>query len=121
LVIAGALLISALLSLIYFLRRLTNLSMSWWWFFGAFVPFLNLWIGYRCFACPAEYAEHQKLDGIGIFLAIIYWLFLLLVIVGIVFAIMAVAAAAVEPGGKGQLQELLRSLQALMPPPTPPK
>lgn len=61
--------------LIYFgVRRLINLGMSGWWWLGNLIPFLNLWLGYRCFAAPSGYAYHKKLDGIGIFLAIIYWL-----------------------------------------------
>ena len=51
--------------------------MSRWWFLAAFAPVLNLWIGYRCFVCPAGYAYHKKLDVSGIALAILYGLILL--------------------------------------------
>lgn len=57
--------------------RLSNLMMSGWYFLLCFVPFANLWIGYRMFACPPGYAQHKKMDGIGIVLAILYWLTLI--------------------------------------------
>jgi hypothetical protein len=60
------------------LARLVNLGMSRWWFLGQFIPILNLWLGYRCFACPAGYRYHKKMDPTGIVLAIVYWLILLL-------------------------------------------
>ncbi len=64
-------------AVLYFaVRRLINLGMSGWWIIGSFVPFLNVWVNYRCFACPGGYAYHKKLDGVGVFLAIVYWLVL---------------------------------------------
>ena len=54
------------------LRRLTNLGMSRWWCLTALVPVANLWLGYRCYACPTGYAYHKKLDVAGIILAILY-------------------------------------------------
>ena len=61
-------------ALIWFgIRRLENLGMSRMWFLGFFAPFLNLWVAYRCLACPAGYAYHKKLDGSGIAIAILYW------------------------------------------------
>jgi hypothetical protein len=72
---------------IYFsLMRLVNLGMSRWWLLGLFVPLLNLWVAYRCFACPAGYAYHKKLDGAGIGLAILYWLLLALIVAAAVAA-----------------------------------
>jgi uncharacterized membrane protein YhaH (DUF805 family) len=59
------------------LNRFLNLGMSRWWFFGLIVPFLNYWLGYRLFACPAGYKEHNRLGGAGWFLAVVYWLPLL--------------------------------------------
>ena len=56
------------------LRRLVNLGMSRLWFLALFAPFLNLWVGYRCFVCPPGYAYHKKLDGPGVVLAILYGL-----------------------------------------------
>ena len=56
------------------LQRLRNLGMSRLWCLAIFAPILNLWLGYRCFACPAGYDRHKKLDGPGIILAVLYWL-----------------------------------------------
>ena len=67
-----------LVVLVWFgLKRLVNLGMSRWWCLAVFAPVLNLWVGYRCFACPPGYAYHKKLDGPGIALAILYWLVML--------------------------------------------
>lgn len=90
---------------IYFgVKRLINVGMSGWWWFGNFVPILNFWVGYRCFACPAGYAYHKKLDGIGVFLAIIYWLLILLVIV----SVLAVAALLLGMIGSPEVQDKIR-------------
>jgi hypothetical protein len=67
-----------LVTLVHFgLKRFVNLGMSRWWSFAIFAPILNLWVGYRCFVCPAGYAYHKKLDLPGIALAILYWLIVL--------------------------------------------
>ena len=90
---------------IYFgVKRLLNVGMSGWWWFGNFVPILNFWVGYRCFACPAGYAYHKKLDGIGVFLAIVYWLLILLVIV----AVLTVVALLFGMIGSPEVQEKIR-------------
>jgi len=54
-------------------QRFSNLGMSGWWILGNMVPLLQLWVGYRMVCCPAGYEFHRKLDGVGIFLAILYW------------------------------------------------
>ncbi len=77
------LLIPLILSLVVLLKRFTNLAMSRWWFFGQFVPILNLWVLYRVFACPPGYAMHKKMDPIGWFLAIFYWLLNLLILAAV--------------------------------------
>ena len=70
-----------LLVIVYLgLRRLLNLGMSRFWLLAVFAPVLNLWLGYRCFACPAGYARHKKLDPPGIVLAVLYWLVVLFVV-----------------------------------------
>jgi len=71
-VLGGTLLYVAFLVAVS-LRRFTNLGMSRWWFLGNFVPVLSLWVAYRSLCCPPGYAYHGKLDGAGVFLAIVYW------------------------------------------------
>ncbi|MBK1882531.1 DUF4339 domain-containing protein [Luteolibacter pohnpeiensis] len=88
------------------LQRLVNLGMSRWWYFGMLVPILNLWVAYRCWACPAGYAYHKKMDGAGIFLAIVYWLFLILIIVA--FVGLGLALEQGSPELKHSLREILQ-------------
>ncbi len=98
-----------MIAAIYFsLMRLVNLGMSRWWFLGNFVPLLNFWVGYRCFACPAGYAFHKKLDGPGIALAILYWLLMLvgLLVVAAVFGLIE------SPEIQEQIREIMRQAQA---------
>ncbi len=60
--------------LIYFvLMRLANVGMSRWWALVLAIPFLNLWVGFRCLVCPSGYAHHRKLDrpGMAIALAVV--------------------------------------------------
>lgn len=66
--------LALLLSLVITLSRFANLGMSRWWLLGQMIPLVNIWLGYRLFACPPGYATARKMDGVGIFLAIIYWL-----------------------------------------------
>ena len=95
---------------IYFgLNRLVNLGMSRWWYLANFVPILNMWVGYRCFACPAGYAYHKKMDGPGIVLAIFYWLMVLLSIL-IVIAFVALFFGTIDsPELQEQIREAIRS------------
>lgn len=94
----------------YGLARLVNLGMSRWWYLGNFVPILNFWISYRCFACPAGYAYHKKLDGPGLALAIIYWLLVLITIILVVGVIALMFGAIGDPGMREKLQEILRTI-----------
>lgn len=97
---------------IYFsLMRLVNLGMSRWWFLGYFIPFLNFWVGYRCFACPSGYAYHKKLDGVGIALAIFYWLSAVIVILVTAAVVALMFGAVTSPEIQEQLREPLRILQ----------
>lgn len=94
------------------LMRLVNLGMSRWWFLGNLVPLLNFWVGYRCFACPAGYAYHKKLDGAGIALAIIYWLLIVISLL-VAAAIIALMFGMIDnPALQEQLREIMRQVQA---------
>lgn len=97
--------VPVVVSLYYTLQRFPNLGMSRFWFLGNLVPILNIWLGYRLFACPAGYAEHKKMDGIGIFLAIIYWLVVLLLIAAIVLIGFFAYKAASDPNFQNPLRE----------------
>jgi uncharacterized membrane protein YhaH (DUF805 family) len=93
------------------LARLTNLGMSRWWFLGNLVPFLNFWVGYRCFACPAGYAYHKKLDGVGIMLAIVYWLMVVVSLVMVAAFIALLFGIAGDPAMQEKMREILRAAQ----------
>ncbi len=72
-IVVGCLaLLPFLLGIFAIVQRLQNLAMSRLWFFGMIVPLLNIWLGYRLFACPPGYAEHKRLGALGWILAIIY-------------------------------------------------
>ena len=92
------------------LKRLVNLGMSRWWCLAVFAPLLNLWLGYRCFACPPGYAYHQKLDGRGIALAIIYWLVTLAVVLALAASIALLCGGIESPLLLKQLRGLIRIL-----------
>ncbi len=77
-----------ILGIIAIIQRLDNLAMRRLWFFGLFAPILNLWLGYRLFACPPGYAEHKRLGALGWILSLLYWLPFLAVIA--VFGLFAV-------------------------------
>ncbi len=65
--------LAGLLALASVVKRFHNLGMTGWWLLGFAVPFLNLWLCFRCLACPGGYATRQKLDGMGKLLAVLYW------------------------------------------------
>ena len=111
----GLSLVPLLVIIIISLKRLVNLGMSRWWFLGNIVPILNLWIGYRCFACPSGYAFHKKLDGAGIFLAIIYWLLLLIAVVATILIIAALNGSWGTPEMQQQIRETLSAATAPKP------
>jgi hypothetical protein len=104
----GLLLMPAVVVIIFSLGRLANLGMSRWWFLGNFVPILGFWVGYRCFACPGGYAYHKKLDGAGIFLAIVYWLLLAIGLVAVALMIAVLLGALGSPEVKDQILEAIR-------------
>ncbi len=105
-VAAGAQIVPLIVFIFFAVKRLLNVGMSGWWWFGNLVPFLNVWIGYRCFACPGGYAFHKKLDGVGVFLAIVYWL----LIVALILAVAAMVALLFGVIGTPELQQKLREV-----------
>lgn len=76
------------------MQRFKNVGMSQWWILGNLVPVLNLWLGYRSICCPAGYEFHRKIDGKGIFLAVLYWGGLLLSMVLLVFGVIQLLQGA---------------------------
>lgn len=94
------------------LQRFLNLGMSRWWYLGNFVPLLNLWVGYRCFACPAGYAYHKKMDGIGIALAIAYWLLIVTLILALIALIAVLFTYADDPRVTDLLRQVSEAVRA---------
>jgi hypothetical protein len=96
------------------LSRLTSLGMSKLWFLVHFIPVANLWLWYRCFACPPGYAKTKKLGGVGWFLAIVYWLFIIsAVAAGIVVPTMF-ATHLKESGALEKLKALAAEVQTVV-------
>ena len=104
-------LVFAVIVFIVGLQRFANLGMSRWWYLGNFVPFLQLWTWYRCFACPEGYAVHKQMDGVGIFLAIIYWLMVVAAIAAVAFVIAILAGATGSPEIQQQFKDALEQLR----------
>ena len=102
----GVWIVPAIVALVFGVKRLINVGMSGWWYLGNLIPLLNLWVGYRSFACPSGYAFHKKMDGIGIFLAIVYWL----LIVATLAAAAAIAAAFYHAAGSPELQAKIQEI-----------
>ncbi|WAC19839.1 GYF domain-containing protein [Luteolibacter sp. SL250] len=94
------------------IQRFANLGMSRWWYLAHFVPLLSFWTAYRSFACPEGYAVHKQMDGAGIFLAILYWLWLLSLVAIVTVFIAVLAGAAGSPEIQQHVKEFLEQLQA---------
>lgn len=109
-ILLGCVALQVVLVIYYGIQRFPNLGMSRWWYLGHFIPFLNIWLNYRCFACPAGYAYHKKLDGIGIFLALIYWLSVLVVILLVVAFVALLFGAIGSPETQDQVREAVRKI-----------
>ncbi len=105
-IIMGAMFVPVIIAISTTVNRFKNLGMSGWWWFGMLVPFLNIWLGYRCFACPGGYAFHKKLDGAGKFLAVIYWLLLVIGVLAIAAAVSILTGAYGPPELQHKLQEI---------------
>lgn len=101
------------LILLFAWKRLLNLGMNRWWSLALLAPVLNLWVGYRCFACPRGYAVHRRMDAAGVLLGLVYW-------VGVIAVLSSLSglsgpwSAWVEPTGlKTQLARAIQSVQSL--------
>ncbi len=114
-IVLGSFALPFIIGIYYGIQRLANLGMSRWWFLAYCVPLLNVWVLYRSFACPGGYAYHKKLGGIGILLAIIFWLSVLLIIVSIAALIALLFGTLGTPEIQEQIREALRA--ATMPKP----
>ena len=103
--------LAPLVVVIVTVKRFQNLAMTGWWWFGLLVPFLNLWLYYRLFACPPGYRYTKKLDGVGKVLAVIYWLFPVAgIVAGIVFA-----GKLKELEESGKLEEFINKIEQQVP------
>lgn len=101
-----------LVALIVTVKRFQNLAMSGWWLLGLLVPLLNYWLSYRLFACPPGYAFTKKLDGVGKFLATLFWLLM----VGVpVLALLVLSGALSQYVSAEDLNERLQQLRNLAP------
>ena len=107
--------LASVLAIYASLQRLANVGMSRWWYLGNFVPFLNLWVGFRCFACPSGYAYHKKLDGAGILLAIIYWLVLIVAVFAVAALVAVMLGAIGTPEMKKEIEDILRTAATTTP------
>ncbi len=101
-------LLPLVLLLFVLINRFRNLGMSPLWILAGWIPFINMWLGYRTFACPAGYAYHKKLDGIGILLAILYWLFWILLVLAIAAVGAVFFGALGDPEVKKQIEDALQ-------------
>lgn len=114
-IVLGGTILTVLLIVHASLERLVNLGMSRWWFFGNFVPFLDLWIWFRCFACPSGYAYHKKLDVAGTLLAVLYFVTLVLFVVAVAAAIAIAFGSIGTPEMRQQIQDAVRTVTAVKP------
>jgi len=101
-----------LVAILVTVKRFQNLAMSGWWLLGLMVPFLNYWLQYRLFACPPGYAFTKKLDGIGKFLAVLYWL---LVIASFAVPVLFLTGALAQFASSEDLKAWLEQARSQLP------
>ncbi len=94
-----------------FLGRFKNLGMTRAWFLGLIVPILNVWLGYRLFACPEGYSDHKKLDGIGWVLAFLYWTPVILAIGMGIFAGVVLSNSAPDDPYRETIENFMRKIE----------
>jgi uncharacterized membrane protein YhaH (DUF805 family) len=69
-------------------QRVKNLGMSGWALLWTLVPIMNMWIGWRMFACPAGYEDHRTLDTAGkVISGIVIGLIALMIVANIIVAV----------------------------------
>ncbi len=69
-------------------KRVQNLGMSGWAVLWSLVPIMNIWIGWRMYACPPGYEYHRQLDLAGkILTGLLIGLFVLSIVLNIAAAV----------------------------------
>ena len=69
-------------------QRVKNLGMSGLALLWTLVPIMNMWIGWRMFACPAGYEDHRTLDTAGkVISGIVIGLVALMIVSNIIVAV----------------------------------
>ena len=101
------------------IQRFANLGMSRLWILGYLVPILDLWVLYRSVSCPAGYARHKKMDGVGIFLAIIYWLVIAIAIAVLVISVLALFGVLGDGEIQNEIKEALEQFKTPAEAPAP--
>lgn len=69
-------------------QRLKNIGAHWAWVFALIVPFLNIYLAWRCLACPEGYVDHKQLDTAG---KVVTGLFIGVFVLGIAAAVLVPA------------------------------
>jgi len=78
----------AVLAIRFAVQRVRNIGLNGWWVLLMFVPIVSNFFSIALLACPEGYADHKKMDTIGIVLAVIFvGLFLLSFILNIAGAL----------------------------------
>lgn len=67
--------------------RLSNIGMSQWWALLVFVPFANIWLGFRCQTAQTGWIETRRLDRTGVRIAVIYVCVFVLLVAAVAVAL----------------------------------